>query len=151
MIFDKACRKRRKVNCCDECVRFNNCRDGVPYEPKNYQGCLKLGYGIIGSVCKEYEHAYANGNISRCANLEQWLKSPQPTILSAEKYDGVALYDALLKNCQKKYGKLEDVYEKKVVKVKEKIRDIKEQIKETTDVKQKQRLKSQINKLRGEI
>lgn len=151
MIFDKACAKRRKVSCCGSCCRFENCRDKKPVDFVNYDGCLQLGYAIIGDVCVKYEKAYQQGKRNLCKYYKNWLCSTRTTLLSAENYDGQALYDALERKCIKAYGTLDSIYKKKCNVIEGKIAEIKKQIKLTVDVKEKQKLQNKISKLRGEL
>ena len=145
------CRRNRKVISCEECYRYKECYEGKTCEPNSFDGCLKLGYAVIGDVCIRYENCYKQGKKYACEYYKKWLCSQRPTILSAETYDGQALYDALEYKCRKKYGELDDVYKRRVENIQAKIKKYKELVAHETDIKQKNQYLQTIRKLRGDL
>ena len=155
MIINHECFTKRKgtgkgrLKTCEDCIRFNVCKENKPLPIENFQGALRIGYSIIYDMCEDYEKAFKNGAKNKKNYCERWLRSEQPTILSAETYDGVALVEALEIKCSKKYGTFDEIYTKVQTKYNCKLKELLEQIKTATTQRERAKLSNKINKVRS--
>lgn len=145
------CRQRRKVTTCEQCYRYKECYEGISCEPIYEQGCLNLGYAIIGDVCLMYEKYYKQGKKKTCEYYKRWLCSQRPSVLSGEHYDGQALFDALEIKCRKKYGDIDELDSKRTEAVYKKILAYKEKVAVETDIVKKNKYLQKIKDLKGTI
>ena len=151
MVFNKACAKKRGVECCGQCIRFVNCRDGTKPEFPSHICNLRLGLAIIVGVTEDYEKAYSKGKRNVCRRLEKWFLTERVDVLSAETYNGKAIIEALKHRCYKEYGDIDDIWNAKEKKARKKISALKQTLKDTEDIKIKHKIVAKINTIRGEL
>lgn len=151
----KECRHRRGVRACVKCCRYAECYEGKPqYDPNRelLYGEKRLGLAIIVSALEDYYHAYRCGYKNELQSIRLWLtKSEQVDILSAGEYDGIALDENAYRQCVKKYGDFEIIFEKKQAKLKEKLAELEKRYDNSTNIKERKGLGIEINALKGRM
>lgn len=151
MVFNKKCARKRGVECCGQCCRFVNCRDGTKPAFPYHEGNLRLGLAIICGVVEQYREAYKKGKKNTCKRLAKWFLTEQTAILSAETYDGQAIIDNLIIKCQREYGNINDIWNAKEKNARKKTSALKQTLKETEDIKDKHRIMAKISAIKGEL
>ena len=145
---EEKCAKRRKVKSCDVCCHNKYCfGDGLKEETTI--GEIRLGLAIIYGATEEYESDWKHARKNKLAWLNNWFRSQMPTILSAEKIDGVALVEALEKRMIKKYGDFETIYQKFQAKHKKILKELNAKLKLADTPKERKALRKEILKERG--
>lgn len=151
MIINKDCLKIRKVDSCEKCCRFNDCKSNKHTLSLNFDGCLRLGYVILENICIEYRKSWKKGYTKRVESISNYLRGTMPTILTAEQTDGTYLLESLQQVCTDEYGTLESCHEKMVRKVNSKLKELEAKRTATTSRKKKFELTNKINEAKGEI
>ena len=150
MIIDRACMCNRKLKDCEQCCRFNDCKDGKETSITNMGDALKLGMAIVGDVVTEYEKAYRKGHKNKLVHYTNWFKTQQTNILTAENYDGQAILDNLQFMCERNYGKFDDIYKASQERYAERIKTLNVELKKASTNRERKELKKKIRKLQGE-
>lgn len=151
MINKKDCLKTRKVSRCEDCCRYYDCKHHTHTLFSNFSACLRIGYEILEHICIDFKRSWKKGYANRVESISNYLRSEMPTILTAEKTNGIYLLESLQRVCTDEYGTLESCHEKMIKKVKGKLKELEERRRATTSRKEKFELTNKINEAKGEI
>ena len=151
MINDKKCMTRRAVKSCEECCRYQDCKERKHSLFSYDKGCIELGYDIVIANTQQFKGAWKRGYKNTIQFLRNYFRGSIPAIITAEKVNGVYVLESLEQVCLEEYGTLESCHAKLEKKIKDKIKELEEQRKSATSRKKKFELQNKINEVKGEL
>lgn len=129
----KDCRKRREVNCCEECSHYRQCILKEPLKiDEKYpitEGEKALLMAIITSAVEDYAEAWKLGLKGKLISAESFLKSEKVALYSLGEFDGESILSNLQNRLYRQYGSFEGQREKTIAKYEPKLRKLEEKLK----------------------
>ena len=122
MINDKKCMTRRAVKSCEECCRYQDCKERKHSLFSYDKGCIELGYDIVIANTQKFKNAWKRGYVNCVQFLRNYFMGQTPAVLTAEQVNGVYVLERLERVCLEEYGTLESCHAKLEKKINEKIK-----------------------------